>query len=774
MSMDKIIADLSNGSAGPECMLWTDPSLGSSVKASDMRRLCEALTAHGKIRTLSLSGNTIPDESAQVLAQWLSTCGSGVRVVDLSFCGLRSGAVAEVAVQISLNPRLSDVLLNVSFNEVDAPGCTALVDALARSACAGLKHLVLRYNPLVARGVAALVAGSGYLETLDCSYCNVVDVAPIEEALKATKLKTLRLCGLDCCIQKLDALHSTAARASCSLLLSEDIIGAESPAGPGAQSPTVMHSPEIEARYFKEELALLHDSVTTASHGPGAGSPVSGLRLPSPVNVRLFPTSPQGSAPQSPNSVLDYASGRVLRARGGEPVPPASEVSVDKDTATVTTMSTTSSPPPRFAVASEEPAPTTGSVATAASEPAADDAAPILTFTEKKKAAEKKKDTPHAPPEAKVHAHADPVPAAGKANSRRESTSSPTVKAKKKRGDTGGVSVSPMSSRTNLSPKRKVVRKKEKERAAPEAAVPVAPSPAKTVPATPVRETEPSAHGSVSKPHVRLGESIQFTPTGSSPPRAALSPVCAAPAPASTQSAPATDRPAGYAPTISGGARAEEARERDRKRGGAAKSEVAVPAVVAARDGTESLASSSGADDATLRSLSLALNVLSEKCNALTCERDTLSRELSAEANRRIAAEMEVKLLRKEVAQMKEQFASQVQRLASKRDHPRDTSPQPRSHRADPVSTPTHTRRSVSPKSLAAAPVVRTRRPLTDTSINAALERSPTNPRMATAAKSSGRTPCRSPTKQHPSRSPTRSHSLSKVVKRRVSSTSRV
>ena len=256
-----MIAQLNKG-VGNECMLWTDPSLGQRIRKAEMADLCAALTVHGGVTTLSLSGNTVCEEATNVLAAHLREDCKALRVLDLSFCGVNGASLTKVVAAIQQNTVLRDVLLNASFNDIQAEGAASLASVLGSAQSgSGLRHLVLRYNQLHSKGVAQLVRNAHTLSSLDCSYAGNVDAIQLAAALKLTKCKVVRVCGADFSGAQAKMLMHSAPKGC--LVLDEDA-ESEAPLSP-PKSVRRGSSVEVEDAMWLEELALLHRSKSAHS-----------------------------------------------------------------------------------------------------------------------------------------------------------------------------------------------------------------------------------------------------------------------------------------------------------------------------------------------------------------------------------------------------------------------------------------------------------------------------------------------------------------------------
>eukprot|EP00754_Rhynchopus_humris_P000567 Rhum_TRINITY_DN10339_c0_g1::Rhum_TRINITY_DN10339_c0_g1_i1::g.37839::m.37839 len=393
MDVDRMIGDLRQRSSN-ECMLWTDPSLGQCFSNVEMGDLCSALQEHGSVTTLSLSGNTVREGPAEVLARFLATGCRSLRVLDLSFCSLASRSLTAIVKALASNPNLKDVLLNASFNDIKTDGAVGVSEVLeAAPQHSGLRHLVLRYNPL-GEGVAALIAKARKLDSLDCSYAGAVDAAAVAGAFGATCCRVVHLCGVDLSGAEAAALQDAARAANCSLVLEEQPLSEEDDP-PASHSPTALlasraeeaaeaeaaaaaaaavsvsvavtttvdvevematpaaadagarRSEELEDAMWREELALLHAPKGGQAKSPeerrstsGGGSSAPKSRSTSGA-ADLSPTA--SSPPRAASSPLQGAA-RYLHAPSVSPMksvspnPPASENASCSD-ATLKSMS---------------------------------------------------------------------------------------------------------------------------------------------------------------------------------------------------------------------------------------------------------------------------------------------------------------------------------------------------------------------------------------------------------------------------------------------------
>ena len=394
MDVDRMIGDLRQR-ASNECMLWTDPSLGQCFSNVEMGDLCSALQEHGSVTTLSLSGNTVREGPAEVLARFLATGCRSLRVLDLSFCSLASRSLTAIVKALASNPNLKDVLLNASFNDIKTDGAVGVSEVLeAAPQHSGLRHLVLRYNPL-GEGVAALIAKARKLDSLDCSYAGAVDAAAVAGAFGATCCRVVHLCGVDLSGAEAAALQDAARAANCTLVLEEQPLSEEDEP-PASHSPTALlasraeeaaeaeaaaaaaeaavavtvavtttvdvevemvtpaaadagarRSEELEDAMWREELALLHAPKGGQAKSPEERRSTSGGSSSAPKSrstsgaADLSPTA--SSPPRAASSPLQGA-GRYLHAPSVSPMksvspnPPASENASCSD-ATLKSMS---------------------------------------------------------------------------------------------------------------------------------------------------------------------------------------------------------------------------------------------------------------------------------------------------------------------------------------------------------------------------------------------------------------------------------------------------
>eukprot|EP01060_Flectonema_neradi_P014270 TRINITY_DN20973_c0_g1_i1.p1 TRINITY_DN20973_c0_g1~~TRINITY_DN20973_c0_g1_i1.p1 ORF type:complete len:477 (+),score=82.78 TRINITY_DN20973_c0_g1_i1:38-1432(+) len=276
--IEECLASLRKGST--ECMMWSDPSQAIVLSDRDMKRICDGLTQQGRTHSLSLSGNSLSEAAVGVLVGYLSSCSS-LRVLDISFCGLTAKILNPLIEAISRNRRLKDFLLNASYNEIDDDGAVLLSNTISNTQAGGVRHLVLRYNPIQSRGVAALIKNSGNIESLDVSYVSLSvssqckQLPDICAAMSTTKLECIKFCGIEIdqhCVKK---LQDSCPR-TCTLLLTEDekestSLLSSSPvreASMRLQSGSPINR-EVEDVLWRQELALLRRSRA------GSSSPVS-------------------------------------------------------------------------------------------------------------------------------------------------------------------------------------------------------------------------------------------------------------------------------------------------------------------------------------------------------------------------------------------------------------------------------------------------------------------------------------------------------------------
>eukprot|EP01065_Artemidia_motanka_P018673 TRINITY_DN2200_c0_g1_i1.p1 TRINITY_DN2200_c0_g1~~TRINITY_DN2200_c0_g1_i1.p1 ORF type:complete len:665 (+),score=230.63 TRINITY_DN2200_c0_g1_i1:61-2055(+) len=291
--LEDVLAALKAEPAVRDCVVQADEPGQESLAVGWAGRLRAGLLQHGGIRRFSLSGHNVAGAAASELCEFLR-CGAELRSVDLSFCGLDDDAVEQAVSALACNAAASRVQLNASFNSVSPEVASRLATVLEAAAPGtALRQLELKYTRLDTAGVAALIRHSGGLELLDCSStCVSAPVDAIAAALQTTRLRKLRLCGLDLTPADGEQLRAAAERGGCEVELEKVKARAES----------------AEEQTLAQELQLLaasaHEAVSPRSPTPSlaAGAMVAA----------------------SPHDLAGYSFNDERSSAGGSPPPVAS------------------------------------------------------------------------------------------------------------------------------------------------------------------------------------------------------------------------------------------------------------------------------------------------------------------------------------------------------------------------------------------------------------------------------------------------------------------
>jgi hypothetical protein len=208
------------GLSGVALSFAANPCAEQVLEEPDMRALVRSISMKPSVASLKLQGNILSSAGSVVLLSNYLQQTTSLRSLDLSMCGLGdvhcSAIVKAACSQSPRRPSPPISFIDVSFNSLTAKGAQVIAKILRFHSGGTVKSLSVKYNPLTATGLLALLRVNNGLAELDVRYSHVLDsdgsAEQIAQGLREDRtLRSLLLdgCGLNKHQQQtlLEALH---------------------------------------------------------------------------------------------------------------------------------------------------------------------------------------------------------------------------------------------------------------------------------------------------------------------------------------------------------------------------------------------------------------------------------------------------------------------------------------------------------------------------------------------------------------------------------------
>ena len=206
-------------SSGVALSFAADPIDGQRLDEPDMRSVVRSVAMKPNVSSLKLQGNVLTSASVLLLSNYLQQTTS-LRSLDVSMCGLGdifSTSIVKAACHQSVKRPVPPVsFIDLSLNHITATGAQSIAKTLRFHAAGTVKSLAMKYNPLTAAGLLAILRVNNGLTELDARYSFLLESDGSVELLaqgvrEDRSLRSLLLdgCGLSTHQQQLvlEALH---------------------------------------------------------------------------------------------------------------------------------------------------------------------------------------------------------------------------------------------------------------------------------------------------------------------------------------------------------------------------------------------------------------------------------------------------------------------------------------------------------------------------------------------------------------------------------------